>query len=123
MQPDLLSVSASTGTVLRRVRLEIRLLLQIILIPSTSQVPNSLPVSYVRRSALICCGLADGRVSLRDPRTLRQEHTLIAHMNGLSGLETEGNNLFSIGYSIRWVCQTLISWAFVLNHFADTACR
>lgn len=61
----------------------------------------------MRRSNLLCCGHADGQIVLRDPRSLRLEQTINAHMNGLSGLEADGTYLYSFGYAIRWECHHL----------------
>lgn len=55
----------------------------------------------MRRSNLICCGYADGQIAFKDPKTLKTEQTLPAHANGLSGMEAEGNFLYTYGYYIR----------------------
>jgi PAB-dependent poly(A)-specific ribonuclease subunit 2 len=66
-------------------------------------MPSTAPIACVRRSNLVACGQADGRIVLRDPRSLRPEQTITAHTNGLSALEVQGNYLLSIGYTIRCV--------------------
>ncbi|KAL7004824.1 poly(A)-specific ribonuclease [Cystobasidiomycetes sp. EMM_F5] len=79
--PDIVCINAATGTTIRK-------------------VPVTSPVSFVRRSKLICCGHADGEVVLHDPRSLASEHSFKAHASGLSGLETDGNLVYTYGYSL-----------------------
>lgn len=67
------------------------------------------------------CGQADGRIVLRDPRSLRAEQTITAHTNGLSALEVQGNCLLSIGYTIRFV--VLHSCPLLLHTLIDVYCK
>lgn len=107
-QPDLLCINAGSGTILRRVSW---MALDICVWPAKPfiQVPSTAPITCVRRSNLVVCGQADGRIVLRDPRSLRAEQTITAHTNGLSALEVQGNCLLSIGYTIRsaWALRRL----------------
>lgn len=57
---------------------------------------------------MLACGQADGRIVMRDPRSLKAEHTITAHTNGLSALEVQGNYLLSIGYTVRYVTTPLL---------------
>ncbi|XP_065561129.1 PAN2-PAN3 deadenylation complex catalytic subunit PAN2-like [Artemia franciscana] len=54
-----------------------------------------------RHSRFICCGGFDGKISLRDPLTLREEHSLTAHMSALNDFDVQGNTLISCGFSVR----------------------
>ncbi|KAI9104701.1 ubiquitin carboxyl-terminal hydrolase-domain-containing protein [Phlyctochytrium arcticum] len=57
--------------------------------------------TVMKHGRVIVCGSTTGRVSLRDPRTLREEHTLLAHAGGISDLDISGNILVTCGFSLR----------------------
>ena len=54
-----------------------------------------------RGSRLLCCGTVSGKVSLKDPRSLKTEHELQAHSGTISDLDVSGNTLVTCGYSQR----------------------
>ncbi|XP_057379183.1 PAN2-PAN3 deadenylation complex catalytic subunit PAN2-like isoform X3 [Daphnia carinata] len=49
----------------------------------------------------ICSGDASGSVSLRDPRTLREEHRFVAHTESLSDFDVHNNLVVTCGFSSR----------------------
>ncbi|KAL1137635.1 hypothetical protein AAG570_009331, partial [Ranatra chinensis] len=49
----------------------------------------------------ICCGEPGGHIDLRDPQTLRVEHTLETHGGSLSDFDVHGHLLVSCGFSNR----------------------
>lgn len=61
-------------------------------------------VSHLQRSqSLLCCGDASGTVGFRDPRTLKEEQTINAHLAGLTQMEAEGNLMITAGFSLKCV--------------------
>ncbi|CAH7690962.1 PAB-dependent poly(A)-specific ribonuclease subunit 2 [Phakopsora pachyrhizi] len=100
-QPRISLMNAYNGTVVRLIELADQ--------TSTSDSdsrasisPGFSPITHIRRSqSLICFGSRSGNVSLRDPATLREEHSMMAHYAGLEQLETEGNYLVTCGYSLK----------------------
>lgn len=60
-------------------------------------------VTVMKQSRLICCGTASGRVMLRDPRTMKVEHNILAHTATISDLDIAGNIMITCGYSARSV--------------------
>ncbi|OAV97453.1 hypothetical protein PTTG_26056 [Puccinia triticina 1-1 BBBD Race 1] len=98
-KPELVLLNASTGAVVRRIDISQ---------PSTSTLSSTQPstgfspTTHLRRSqSLMCCGARSGTVSLRDPVSLKEEHSMMAHYAGLEQMETEGNYLVTCGYSLK----------------------
>ncbi|GAA96870.1 uncharacterized protein L969DRAFT_87898 [Mixia osmundae IAM 14324] len=82
-EPDLLLLSASTGTIIRR-------------------VPSSIAVQHLRTSHQnVVLGSAEGRVHLLDPKSLKTQSSIDAHSAGLSVLEAEGHLLYTGGFSLK----------------------
>ncbi|KAF0303420.1 PAN2-PAN3 deadenylation complex catalytic subunit PAN2 [Amphibalanus amphitrite] len=54
-----------------------------------------------QHARLICCGAPTGRVTLRDPSSLRAQHTLDAHSASLNDLDVHNNLLVTCGFSHR----------------------
>ena len=53
-------------------------------------------------SRFLCCGdVANGRVRLRNPPTLKIAHTLDAHSRTLSNFDVHGHYLITCGNSVR----------------------
>ncbi|XP_077977957.1 PAN2-PAN3 deadenylation complex catalytic subunit PAN2-like [Glandiceps talaboti] len=52
-------------------------------------------------NGLICCGDTSGKVTLRDPASLKSEHVLEAHTGTLSDFDVHGNQLVTCGFSNR----------------------
>lgn len=48
-------------------------------------------------------GDASGSVSLRDPRTLREEHRFVAHTESLSDFDVHNNLVVTCGFSSRYL--------------------
>ena len=66
----------------------------------------------------ICAGDPTGRIDLRDPNTLKVEHSLEAHSGSLSDFDVHGNLLVTCGFSNR--CSILDSYTYV-GHFKSSA--
>ncbi|TPX70585.1 hypothetical protein SpCBS45565_g01672 [Spizellomyces sp. 'palustris'] len=58
-------------------------------------------VTVMKQARVICCGTATGRVGLRDPRTLKEEHSLMAHTGTIGDLDVAGNIMITCGFSAR----------------------
>ena len=63
----------------------------------------------------ICAGDTSGKVTMRDPNTLRKEHVLEAHSGTLSDFDVHGNQLITCGFSNRYiilcfVCTYMMIW-------------
>lgn len=54
-----------------------------------------------RHSRYICCGNTAGLVTLRDPRSLRVQHSLETHSVSVNDLDVYDNLLVTCGYSLR----------------------
>ncbi|GAB6030538.1 poly(A)-specific ribonuclease [Chamberlinius hualienensis] len=54
-----------------------------------------------QHARFICSGAPSGKVSLRDPHSLRVEHTVDTHNDFLSDFDVQGNLLVTAGYSNR----------------------
>ncbi|POW13561.1 hypothetical protein PSHT_07745 [Puccinia striiformis] len=88
-KPELVLLNASTGALIRTIDI------------SNSAAAHS-PITHLTRSqSLICCGARSGTVTLRDPVSLKEEHSMMAHYAGLEQMETEGNYLVTCGYSLK----------------------
>lgn len=78
-----LSLNASTGSIIRR-------------------APSEAQIVHVRKSSkFVCAGSMDGHIQLRDPRSLQIEHRLHAHPGGLIDIQADGNQLYSVGWTMR----------------------
>jgi PAB-dependent poly(A)-specific ribonuclease subunit 2 len=79
----MISLNAGTGSIIRKVSSEAQL-------------------THIRKSTrYICAGGPDGHIQLRDPRSLNLEHRLHAHPGGVIDMQSEGNHLYSIGWTLR----------------------
>ena len=54
-----------------------------------------------RSQKYLMAGDASGRVTMHDPRTLRQEHAIEVHSGALSDLDVHGTTLATVGFSSR----------------------
>ncbi|KAK9499573.1 hypothetical protein O3M35_002594 [Rhynocoris fuscipes] len=54
-----------------------------------------------QQTRYLCCGEPTGRVELRDPLTLKVEHSLETHSASLSDFDVHGNLLVTCGFSNR----------------------
>lgn len=54
-----------------------------------------------QQSRFLCCGDPAGKVELRDPLTLKVEHSLETHSASLSDFDVHGNLLVTCGFSNR----------------------
>lgn len=54
-----------------------------------------------KTSRLLCIGHTDGKVTLRDPRSHRIEHSFAAHLSGVADLDIRSDLLITCGYSNR----------------------
>ncbi|KAG0150617.1 hypothetical protein CROQUDRAFT_38040 [Cronartium quercuum f. sp. fusiforme G11] len=89
-QPQLLLIHAANGTLIRTIDLTPP--------PATAFSP----ITHVRRSqSLVACGASSGTVTLRDPNSLKDQHSFMAHYAGLEQMETEGNYLVTCGLSLK----------------------
>ncbi|TPX36525.1 hypothetical protein SmJEL517_g01378 [Synchytrium microbalum] len=55
----------------------------------------------MRKSRLLCCGTANGKIMLRDPRSYRVEHTIDAHSGSVNDMDVAGYTLMTCGSSER----------------------
>lgn len=79
----ILSINSGTGSIIRKEAAEAQL-------------------AFLRRSSrYICAGSSDGHIQLRDPRTLRIQHRLHAHPGGLIDMQADGDQLYTVGWTIR----------------------
>jgi hypothetical protein len=69
----------------------------------TSQVDSLSNLLYLRQTPrFVASGSADGLVRFHDPRTgMKPENSLSAHLGGLTGLETAGWNVMTVGYTVK----------------------
>ncbi|KAJ3333266.1 poly(A)-specific ribonuclease [Blyttiomyces sp. JEL0837] len=58
-------------------------------------------IILIKKSRYMCCGSSSGLVTLRDPRTLRVEHSWQAHAGSLSDMDVVGNIMVTCGFSNR----------------------
>eukprot|EP00123_Amoebidium_parasiticum_P015853 comp23175_c1_seq1/m.37544 comp23175_c1_seq1/g.37544 ORF comp23175_c1_seq1/g.37544 comp23175_c1_seq1/m.37544 type:complete len:1228 (-) comp23175_c1_seq1:377-4060(-) len=65
------------------------------------EIPVEQSVAVVKNSRFLCCGCTNGQVVLRDPTTLRAEHTLDAHSCTIMDMDVSGNLLATCGFSER----------------------
>ncbi|CED82537.1 pab-dependent poly-specific ribonuclease subunit pan2 [Phaffia rhodozyma] len=81
-QPAALIVNTHTGSLIR-----------------TVDCPN---LRFVRRAArLVATGSTDGLVRFHDPRSMKVEQSISAHLGGLTGLEAVGWNVMTLGYTVK----------------------
>lgn len=99
-QPHLVLLNAATGAAVRKLELGNEVTGAV----NGDSRPSAgfSPISHISRSqSLVCCGAQSGTVALRDPTTLKQEHSMMAHYAGLEQMETEGNYLVTCGFSLK----------------------
>jgi PAB-dependent poly(A)-specific ribonuclease subunit 2 len=65
------------------------------------EVQVSAGVTAVKKARLLCCGSTDGKITLRDPRSYRIEHSFEAHSAGVNDMDLKGDLLVSCGFSSR----------------------
>jgi PAB-dependent poly(A)-specific ribonuclease subunit 2 len=66
------------------------------------QIPVSSGVTALTRSSrLLCVGHADGKVTMRDPRSYRIEHTFPAHTSGVADMDIRSDLLVTCGFGNR----------------------
>ncbi|CAA9998408.1 unnamed protein product [Nesidiocoris tenuis] len=53
-----------------------------------------------QQSRFLCCGEPTGRIDLRDPLSLKVEHSLETHTESLSDFDVHGNLLVTCGFSM-----------------------
>ncbi|KNZ52851.1 uncharacterized protein VP01_3428g8 [Puccinia sorghi] len=54
-----------------------------------------------RSPSLTCCGACSATFTLRNPVSLKEEHSMMAHYPSLEQMETEGNYPVTCGYSLE----------------------
>ncbi|RHZ79406.1 hypothetical protein Glove_146g43 [Diversispora epigaea] len=81
-QQDMLVVNLARGTVVKKIE-------------------SDCEIVVMRKSRLLCCGSSSGEVILRDPRTYKVEHKILAHTGTISDIDTTGNLLLTCGFSTR----------------------
>ena len=83
-QPQMVVVNTHTGSVVR-------------------QVDSLSNLLFLRKTPrLVASGAADGLVRFHDPRAgLKTEQSFSAHLGGLTGLETAGWNVMTMGYTVK----------------------
>jgi PAB-dependent poly(A)-specific ribonuclease subunit 2 len=61
------------------------------------------PIQHLRRATQLVATTSNGSILLLDPRTpdLAVSERVLAHTGGISQVETEGNNIVTIGYTMR----------------------
>ncbi|XP_076249943.1 PAN2-PAN3 deadenylation complex catalytic subunit PAN2 isoform X1 [Rhynchophorus ferrugineus] len=64
-------------------------------------VKDSSTVMLRPHSRFVCCGNPSGSIELRDPNSLKLEHTLESHNGSLSDFDVQGNLLVTCGFSSR----------------------
>jgi len=55
----------------------------------------------MKRARLLCCASDLGEIHLRDPKTLKIEHVLPAHLGGIYDMSVAGNMLITCGFTER----------------------
>ena len=69
----------------------------------TREVKTEESVYKMKRARYMVCANSSGTVSLKDPRSLRTEHTFIAHTARLVDLDVCGELVATCGFSQRFV--------------------
>lgn len=74
------------------------------IIPDLSVLVKRLQISFISHGIMYfdLLGNASGSISLRDPRTLREEHNILAHTASLSDFDVHNNFLVTCGFSSRY---------------------
>lgn len=73
----------------------------------TRQVKTSSIISHISASnKFLIAASMDGSISMYDPQTAMRkadvESAVKAHTNGIQGLQTSGNYIFTIGFGLRY---------------------
>ncbi|MBW0476095.1 hypothetical protein O181_015810 [Austropuccinia psidii MF-1] len=100
-QPELILLNASNGHLVRRIEINLD---SSFTLNSFNHLNNSKfsSITHLRKfQNLICCGSQSGKISLRDPTDLKEQHSITSHYAGLDQLETEGNYLVTSGFSLK----------------------
>jgi hypothetical protein len=79
-QPEPVLINASTSVLVPKMDI------------STSSTTAFLPTTFLSQSnSLMCCGARPGIITLRDPVSFKEEHSMMAHYAGLEQMEAECN--------------------------------
>lgn len=72
--------------------------------PTEQQAPPT-PLLHLRRSTQLVASTVTGSLVLLDARTseLSVGESVLAHTGGISQVETEGNYIVTLGYTMRYV--------------------
>jgi PAB-dependent poly(A)-specific ribonuclease subunit 2 len=55
----------------------------------------------MKMNRYLCCADVTGKIQLKDPKTLRTEHSLETHNATISDMDSSGNYVVSCGFSSR----------------------
>lgn len=66
-----------------------------------NQIEEDSRISFMRSGMFIVAGTVTGDLQFRDPRSLKIEHRLSAHVGGIADMDASGNILWSVGHSLK----------------------